>query len=96
MLKEAEAGLKPAEVCGKYGISEATYYNWKSKFDRMTVSETRRLKNLEQEQQAEALAGRIGARQRGAERPAVSKAASPQAKREAVRTLMTERATGIT
>ncbi|WP_420800177.1 transposase [Paraburkholderia tagetis] len=30
ILKEAEAGLKPAELCRKYGISEATYYNWKA------------------------------------------------------------------
>jgi putative transposase len=29
VLKEAEAGMKVAEVCRKYGISDATYYNWK-------------------------------------------------------------------
>ncbi len=46
ILKEAEAGLKPAELCRKYGISEATYYNWKAKFGGMTVSEARRLKEL--------------------------------------------------
>ncbi len=39
VLKEAEAGLKPAELCRKHGISEATYYNWKAKFGGMTVSE---------------------------------------------------------
>ena len=49
ILKEAEAGLKPAELCRKYGISEATYYNWKAKFGGMTVSEAQRLKELEQE-----------------------------------------------
>ncbi len=32
ILKEAEAGLKAAEMCRKHGISEATYYNWKAKF----------------------------------------------------------------
>lgn len=48
-LKEAEAGLKPAELCRKHGISEATYYNWKAKFGGMTVSEAQRLKELEQE-----------------------------------------------
>ncbi len=46
ILKEAEAGLKPAELCRKYGISEATYYNWKARFGGMTVSEARRLKEL--------------------------------------------------
>ncbi|HEP6433043.1 transposase [Burkholderia cenocepacia] len=49
ILKEDEAGLKPAEPCRKYGISEATYYHWKAKFGGMTVSETQRLKELEQE-----------------------------------------------
>ena len=38
ILKEAEPGLKPAELCRKYGISEATYYNWKVKFGGMTVA----------------------------------------------------------
>ena len=49
ILKEAEAGMKVAEVCRKYGISDATYYNWKSKFGGMSVSEARRLKALEME-----------------------------------------------
>lgn len=48
-MKEAEAGLKPAELCRKYGISGATYYNRKAKFGGMTVSEAQRLKELEQE-----------------------------------------------
>jgi len=49
ILKEAEAGMKVAEVCCKYSISEATYYNWKAKFGRMTVSDAQRLRALEQE-----------------------------------------------
>lgn len=49
ILKEAEAGMKVAEVCRKYGISDATYYNWKSKFSGMTVAEAQRLKALEAE-----------------------------------------------
>ncbi|CAI8752817.1 transposase [Burkholderia ambifaria] len=49
ILKEAEAGLKPAALCRRYGISEASYYNWKAKFGGMTVSEAQRLKELEQE-----------------------------------------------
>jgi putative transposase len=49
VLKEAEVGLKPAELCRRHGISEATYYNWKAKFGGMTVSEAQRLKELEQE-----------------------------------------------
>jgi putative transposase len=49
VLKEAEAGLKVAELCRKHGISEATYYNWKAKFGDMTVSDVQRLKALEAE-----------------------------------------------
>ena len=49
ILKEAEAGMKVAEVCRTYGISEATYYNWKAKFGGMTVSDVQRLRALEQE-----------------------------------------------
>lgn len=49
ILKEAEAGMKVAEVGRKYGISDATYYNWKAKFGGMTVSDAQRLKALEGE-----------------------------------------------
>lgn len=49
ILKEADTGIKPADLCRTYGISEATYYNWKAKYGEMTVSDARRLKELEQE-----------------------------------------------
>jgi putative transposase len=49
ILKEAEAGLKVGELCRKHGISDATYYNWKSKFSGMSVSEAQRLRALELE-----------------------------------------------
>ncbi len=49
VLKEGEAGGKVAELCRKYGISEATYYNWKSRYAGLTVSELKRLKSLEAE-----------------------------------------------
>lgn len=49
VLKEADAGAKVVELCRKYGISDATYYNWKAKFGGMTVSEAQRLKALEAE-----------------------------------------------
>ncbi len=38
-----------AELCRKHGISDATYYNWKSKFGGMSVSDAQRLKALELE-----------------------------------------------
>jgi putative transposase len=49
VLKEAEAGAKVRELCRKHGISDATYYNWKAKYAGMTVSEARRLRELEHE-----------------------------------------------
>jgi putative transposase len=49
VLKESEAGAKTAEVCRRHGISEATFYKWKAKYAGMTVSEARRLKDLELE-----------------------------------------------
>lgn len=49
VLKEADAGVKVAELCRKHGISDGTFYNWKAKFGGMTVSEAQRLKELEAE-----------------------------------------------
>ena len=49
ILKEHELGAKTADLCRKHGISEATFYNWKSKFGGMDVSEAKRLKGLEAE-----------------------------------------------
>jgi putative transposase len=49
VLKEGEAGAKTKELCRRHGISEATYYNWKAKYGGMTVSEARRLRELEAE-----------------------------------------------
>jgi len=46
---EHELGAKTADLCRKHGISEATFYNWKSKFGGLDVSEARRLKQLEGE-----------------------------------------------
>jgi putative transposase len=49
VLKEHELGAKTADLCRRHGISEATFYNWKSKFGGMDVSEAKRLKALEGE-----------------------------------------------
>lgn len=49
ILREHEAGAKTADLARKYGISEATIYNWKAKFGGMDVSEAKRLKQLEDE-----------------------------------------------
>jgi len=49
VLKEAETGVPVQEVCRKHGISDATYYNWRSKYGGMEVSDLRRMKEMEQE-----------------------------------------------
>jgi putative transposase len=49
VLREHELGTKTADLCRKHGISEATFYKWKSKFGGLDVSEARRLKQLEGE-----------------------------------------------
>jgi putative transposase len=49
VLREGEAGAKVADLCRKYGMSEATYYNWKARYAGMTVSDVKRLKALEEE-----------------------------------------------
>lgn len=50
-LKQAETGTRVEEVCRKMGISEATFYNWKKKFGGTGVTELRRLRQLEEENQ---------------------------------------------
>ncbi len=49
ILKSADAGLKVKDLCREHGISEATYYNWKSKYGGMEASDLRRMKDLETE-----------------------------------------------
>ena len=49
ILKEHQAGLSAVELCRKYGVSDATFYKWRSKYGGMDVSEAKRLKSLEEE-----------------------------------------------
>ena len=49
ILKEQETGVAVAELCRKHGMSEATFYNWKSKYGGLEVSEAKRLRALEAE-----------------------------------------------
>lgn len=51
ILKEAEAGMKVVDLCRKHGISDVTFYKWRSKYGGLEVSEARRLKQLEEENQ---------------------------------------------
>ena len=49
MLKQAEAGLKVADICREQGVSQATFYQWKAKYGGMESSDVKRLRALEEE-----------------------------------------------
>ena len=49
VLKQGADGVAVAEICRKVGISQATYFNWKKKYDGLLPTEMRRLKQLEDE-----------------------------------------------
>lgn len=49
ILKEVDAGMKVRELCRKHGISDATYYKWKSKYGGMEASDLKRVRELEAE-----------------------------------------------
>jgi putative transposase len=49
ILKEVDAGVLVKDICRKHGISDATYYNWKSKYGGMEASDLKRMKDMERE-----------------------------------------------
>lgn len=49
VLQEAEAGAVVRDLCRRHGITETTFYRWRTKYGGMQVSEARRLKQLEEE-----------------------------------------------
>lgn len=49
VLKEVDSGVPVKDVCRKHGISDATYYNWKSKYGGMDASDLKKMKELERE-----------------------------------------------
>ena len=51
ILKQAEAGTPVPELCREHGMSSATFYKWRSKYDGLEASELKRLKELEAENQ---------------------------------------------
>src|SRR5690606_5348239 len=97
VLKEAEAGAKTKDLCRKYGISDATFYNWKAKYGgddgvRRPAAAGARAR----EREAEEAAGGSGAGQGGAEGSSEPKMVGPQAKRQAVDVLMAEHGFRVT
>jgi putative transposase len=49
ILNEADTGATNIDLCRKYGISEQTFYNWRTKYGGMTINDARRLKVIEEE-----------------------------------------------
>jgi putative transposase len=49
ILKEHAAGIAVADICRKHGISDATFYTWRTRFGGMEVSDAKKLKALEEE-----------------------------------------------
>lgn len=49
IFKEQESGISIRTICEKYGISEATFYNWKNRYPTFDSYENRRIKELEEE-----------------------------------------------
>jgi putative transposase len=49
MLKEHESGMKTSDICRKYGISQATFFKWKSKYSGLEVNDLKRMRELEEE-----------------------------------------------
>ena len=49
ILKEQERGKTVADICREHGVSQPTYYQWKSKYSGMEVAQLKRLKEMEAE-----------------------------------------------
>lgn len=49
ILKESEAGLKVPDICRQHGISQGTFYQWKTKFGGMEASDIKRLREVERQ-----------------------------------------------
>jgi putative transposase len=49
MIREHEAGVRAADICRKHGISDATFYKYKSRYGGMTLSDAKRWKSLQEE-----------------------------------------------
>jgi putative transposase len=49
VLKDAQAGISVQELCRKHGISDVTFYKWRTKFAGLEVSDVKRLRQLEEE-----------------------------------------------
>ena len=85
ILKQGADGMPVADICRKAGISQATYFNWKKKYDGLLPTEMRRLKQLEDENgKLRKVVADLSPRQRDAAGRAPPKALRPVRKRKLV------------
>src|SRR5258708_3138734 len=84
-LRDGESGIGVKDLCCKHGFSEASYYLWKSKFGGMSVSDAKRLKELETERAAQETVGRVGPRERGVAGSTAKTMVTVSARRELLR-----------
>jgi len=101
VLKEHQAGAAAADLCRKHGVSEATFYAWRSKYGGMEVSDVRKLKGLEEvsrkrfafrrERQAQEAAGGVDAGRVDVAGDAGKKLVTPGLRRSAVTWAMNEK-----
>ncbi|MBF0519979.1 MAG: IS3 family transposase [Nitrospirae bacterium] len=91
ILKEADKGIAVNELCRKHGISDSTYYNWKSKYGGMEASDLRRIKELEQElSQMKRMYSDLALENRALKDLIEKKFIRPSGKRQAVKYLVME------
>ncbi|MBU3736569.1 MAG: IS3 family transposase [Methylobacterium sp.] len=89
ILKQVEAGRQVKDVCREHGISDATYYQWKSKYGGMEAADIKRLKELEDEnRKLKLMVADLTLENRAIKEVFEGKALSPADKREAVDRLM--------
>ncbi|WP_085942648.1 IS3 family transposase [Acidovorax sp. NO-1] len=90
-LKQAEAGMPIKELCRNGGFSDATFYKWRAKFGGMQVSEAQRLRELESENaKLKRLLAEAHLDMHALKSVLGGKALAPQARREAIRTMVSE------
>ena len=91
ILKDAESGVPVADLLRKHGVSKATFFKWRSKYGGATVTDVKRLRELEAENaKVKANVRRPGPRERGHQGCAEPKAVGPSAKRRAIGMLVAE------
>ena len=90
-LRQAEAGMPIKELCRNDGFSDATFYKWRAKFGGLQVSEAQRLRELESENaKLKRLLAEAHLDMRALKSVLGGKALAPQARREAIRLIVSE------